>query len=69
MEKPSRRFIERTKDRWARMTPLEKVGAAALGAAAVAGIVVASAPGFTAATAGGALATGGAYLLRKGFRG
>lgn len=52
---------------WRRRTPLEKVGVVAAGGAAfaVAGIVLF--PQAAAAVTGGALASGGAYLLKKGF--
>lgn len=52
---------------WSERTPLEKVGAVALGAVGVVVVGVILFPHAAAATAGGAMTAGGALLLKKGF--
>ncbi len=52
---------------WSERSPLEKIGAASLGALVAVGASLMVAPHWAAAVGGGALASGGAYLLKKGF--
>ncbi len=63
-----RRQTEGLQGWWSRSSPIEKIGAVALGVAVGAGVIAFVVPEFTAAAAGGALTGAGAFLLKKGFR-
>lgn len=65
---PTKRGIEALGDKWRGLRPLEKVGVVALGTVGAGAVIVLAAPKLVAATVGGGLAAGGAYLLRNGFR-
>jgi hypothetical protein len=54
---------------WNERRPLEKVGVVALATVGVVVLAVALLPEAAATVAGGGLAAGGAYLLKKGLRG